>query len=680
MYKDYPHKLIWSCFLFLLILFNLGLTSSTYGQNNDIHSSPSIQKDELIKHHLDSLIVLNAKLAFDFCEKELLKTSFFEKPVLYTYLLHRSTISLYHFGEATKGDSLKNIIYSIELDNIHPIIRGEILIYKTLTALFYNETIKAHKYGKEAYLIFKNNDLPNFYGQITVLLGDVHYEIDKKEVAYAYYLEAHNIFKDAKLKKEYAISLIKTIRLLNDLNNYETILEYLAISEDIANELNDQVLLGAVYYEKGDYYFWRKNYANCLKFYKKAEAVFIEKKMYLSLSKIYTRRAFISIQFGDFEEAIENNKIADKFREKFHSIVLRVSSQLNIASTFIALKKYDSALFYIEKAKTLNHSSAKKPEFLRIMDLEIRILIDRNQYEMAYATLERKIQIQDDVHKAFSDRRFDEVKSDYQMAQFEQYKDLKQAEVERYKTELERDQLIFRLVLVILILVLISSITLYFFNKIKNKRTLIQTSQKIIFIQLNSHFIFNSLTAIQSLIFQKKIESAILHLNVFSNLINKVISGTQREYISLNNEITFIKDFLKLQELRFGDILKYEFNIDKALNVQQVMVPAMLIFPFIEYAIEERVQLSKGKGEFIINIKDDHNHIVYELIDKGLGFADLKSCFIQRYAGQKILCKQLINERLSAYNTILTRKINFTEKSITLEGVNYKTLNFRIKK
>ena len=667
-------------FLILLILFNLGLMIDVYGQNNDIHSSPSIQKDELIKHHIDSIALFNTQLMYDFCEAELLQTSFFEKPVLYTYLLHRGTIGLYHMGDVIRGDSLKDIIYSIDLDNIHPIIRGEILIYKTITALFYNETIKALKYGKEAHLIFKNNDFPKFLGQINILLGNAYYKLDKKKSSYAYLIEAQSIFKNAQLKKEYANSLIKTIRLLNDFRKYETIFEYLAISEDIAIELDDEALLGIIYYEKGDYYFWRQNYANCLPFYKKAEAVFIEKKMYINLSNIYTRRAYISVQIGDFEKAIENNKKASEIRKKYHSLVLRVSSQLNIASIFIAIKKYDSAYFYIEKGKSLYNSLTKRPELLRIMDLEIKISIDRKQYDMAYAILEKKMRVQDDQYKAFNDRRFDEVKSDYQIEQLEKYKELKQAEVEKFKTELERDKLIFKLILVILILVIISSFILYLYNKIKNKRTLIQTSQKIIFIQLNSHFIFNALTAIQSLIFQKKIESAILHLNVFSNLINRVIGGTQSEYISLNNEIAFLNDFLKLQELRFGEILKYEFNIDKELDVEQIMVPPMLIFPFVEYAIEECVQLSEGKGEFIINIKNDHNHIVYELIDKGLGIVDLDSCFIKRYAGQRILCRQLVDERLSAYNTLFSRKIIFTEKSTILEGVNYKTLNFRTKK
>jgi len=680
MNKNNLYKPIQTSFLFLFILFNLGFLVDIYGQNNDIHSLLSIRKDELVKRHVDSLVLINRKLTSEFCEAELLQTSFFKKPVLYSFLVYNGSISFFSTGETTKSDSLKNVLYSIGLDNIHPIIRGEILWYKTKMAFFYNDILAAIKYSKEAYLIFEKNDLPDLFGKTNLNLGQAYHSMDRNELSYSYFVNAQIIFKDANLQKEYAMSLLRIISLLDEMHRYDEILENLAIAEDIAIELEDQKLLASIYFGKGNYYMKRGGYANSLQFYKMAETTFQINQSYRELSLINTRRAFISIQSGDLEKAVDYNKIAANLRKKYESKFLRISSLLNIASTFIALEKYDSAVVYIQKGKDLAILYPNRPEFLRIMDLEIRIFMDRKQYEMAYSTLEKKMQAQDVLYKKLNEKRYDVVKSEYQMKKFEKYKELKQAEVEKYKTELERDQLIFRVIFGILILVMISSVILYFFNRIKNKRTLVQTSQKIIFIQLNSHFIFNALTAIQSLIFQKKIESAIVHLNVFSNLINKVIGGTQREYISLSNEITFIKDFLKLQELRFGDILKYEFNIDEALDIQKIMVPPMLIFPFIEYAIEECVQLSKGKGMFIINIRNDHDHIVYELIDRDLGFANLESCFIKRHAGQKILCAQLINERLSAYNTIFTKKINFTENMITLEEVNYKTLNFRTKK
>jgi len=185
---------------------------------------------------------------------------------------------------------------------------------------------------------------------------------------------------------------------------------------------------------------------------------------------------------------------------------------------------------------------------------------------------------------------------------------------------------------------------------------------------------------IKNLVFQKKIESAIHHLTIFSDLINKIICETQKKYVPLKDDVLFIKNFLQLQELRFGDVLKYQLNIDDELDLYRIMVPPVLIYPFIEYAVEECVQRSGGQGELVINIKDERKHIVYELIDKGLGYVNLDLCFIKRYAGQEVLCDQLTNERLSIYNTFYKTKIIFAKKKVFIGGEAYNSLNFRIKK
>jgi len=234
--------------------------------------------------------------------------------------------------------------------------------------------------------------------------------------------------------------------------------------------------------------------------------------------------------------------------------------------------------------------------------------------------------------------------------------------------------------LVVLFLVLVSSILVFVHIKSKNRRDITLVSQRLIFIQMNSHFVFNALTAIQSLIYKKQLESAIHYLTIFSSLINKITGDSQKKYTSLQSEVAFVIEFLQIQQLRFGKALNYQINIDDDMNLQNYRVPPMLIYPFIEYAVEECVQKAEKGGVLIINILKEGKYIVYEIVDKGLGFINMDDCFIKRYGGQEILCEKLTKERISIYNHFFNSRIIFAEKKVFIEGEEYKALHFRIKK
>ncbi len=674
------YKKIFSILSIVIMLCSFVGILNADAQNTDIHSSELVLKDENISRSIDSLLNYDVLEAYNFCEKELSQITYFEEPVLFTNLLLHQSVAAYLMGNTVFADSLKDELFSIKLDNIHPVIRGDILLNKSRMAVFYDDNINAIKYGKKALAIFENNNTAEQLGATNVVLGLIYYKMGKYDISYNYYKEALKVYDKECFREKYSNVLLSSIKPLDELKEYQTIHEYLSEAKENALILNNRKLLGIVYYQSANYYLGRKNYIYALQLYEKAEQIFIKENIIIDLSTIYTKRAFISGQSSDFKKAIEYNKKAALIRAQTHSEFLMASSQYNIAGSFIGQGMNDSALYYIQRGEELYGPYRHSIHFMRAMDLKIRIYLDRNQYKKAFKTLEEKMKLQDAFFKSQNDRRFKEMKSDFQMGQFEEYKKLKLAEVKMHKTQLERDQLISRVVLIILILVSISSILLYLFNRSRNERNIVLTSQKIIFLQLNSHFIFNALTAIQSLVFQKKIESAIHHLTIFSDLINKIICETQRKYVPLKNDVLFIKNFLQLQELRFGDVLKYEFNIDDELDLDQMMVPPVLIYPFIEYAVEECVQKSGGQGELVINIKNERKYIVYELIDKGLGYINLDLCFIKRYAGQEVLCEQLTNERLSIYNTFYKTKIIFAKKILLVEGEKYHSLSFRIKK
>jgi hypothetical protein len=402
--------------------------------------------------------------------------------------------------------------------------------------------------------------------------------------------------------------------------------------------------------------------------------------MKMQASKTYTWMAAVAVRIGEYNKAVQLNQLAASLRKNANSIFLQASSQYNIANSLIYLKEYDSALYYIDRGEKLYKPFKNKPDYIRGMDLRKKIFIERNEYDKAFAILETKMNVQDSMFSVRNKVKLNELESDFAMDKFDQMKSEMLAAELVQKVENKRNALILNIIIAILFLVVISSVLFVTHIRSKNKRDIILATQKLIFIQMNSHFVFNALTAIQSLIYKKQLESAILNLTIFSNLINKIMEGTQKKYISLQLDIDFIKDFLDMQHLRFGELINYEINIAKDIDLTNIQVPPMLTYPFIEYAIEERVQKTQSIGKIIINISASGDYTNYELVDKGIGFIDMENSFIKRYGGQEILCEQLTKERMSIYNNFLNPRIIFAQKMQTIEGVEYKAIQFRIKK
>jgi len=287
--------------------------------------------------------------------------------------------------------------------------------------------------------------------------------------------------------------------------------------------------------------------------------------------------------------------------------------------------------------------------------------------------------INDSLFHLDNREKLKEMESTFEFNKYEQQAEKIQADARLQLYQSERNETILNIIIIVFILTLIASYLIYINSRNKNNRRILLATQKLIFIQMNSHFVFNALTAIQSLIYKNQIESAIHSLSLFSSLINKVISITHKKYVSIQSEISFIMEFLQIQKLRFGDDLKFQLNIDDDIDLAKIMIPPMLSYPFIEYAVEECIQKSDLDAALIINIRKEGKYLNYEVVDKGLGFLKMGECFIKRYGGQEIMCEQLTKERISVYNLFYRTRIIFAQRNIQFDGQECQAILFRIK-
>ena len=138
--------------------------------------------------------------------------------------------------------------------------------------------------------------------------------------------------------------------------------------------------------------------------------------------------------------------------------------------------------------------------------------------------------------------------------------------------------------------------------------------------QLNPHFIFNLLNSIQELNISGDRSSANKALNNVAVMMRMTLKHSQEAYIPLKNELDLVGMYLEAEQLRFGDRINFEIEVDEEVEDEFIKIPPMLIQPYVENAIKHGLmhKTEPGKIEIHIQLK---NQDVLEIIieDDGVG-------------------------------------------------------------
>lgn len=655
------------------------MTNQAISQYSDIHSSEIDEEHKVLNKRIDSLILYDLNSSLDFCSRKLKDIEFYRNPGVYCKLLSTIGFSAFHLGDINLSDSIYKTLINISKNNLHPLIRADILLYVQRLSATYGKNIEALSAIKEAYAIYQQNGFIDGQLKLLGVMLNINMNMGNTKLALEYYNKMMPLLSYS--QNNMVITALYRVATNFEMSsgNYNLALEHLLKAKKIAQLTKNEIIIGKSVYLHGLFYFNQGNYTKADEYFDEAIDHFILANDNFYYSRLVTLKASIQMKHKKFEEAIYLNKLALSIRQDLGSQYFSASSYLNIANSFIQIQQYDSANLYIENGKKIYSVYPFKANQIRVHELQQKIYIQNKDYKSAYLALENVIHIQDSLYLVGNKQKIDELETDIELGKYEQQKKEIRTETVIQKNLKDNNLILIRIILIVLVLVIISSYIIYLYSKLKNKKKLILISQKMIFIQMNSHFVFNALTAIQSLIYKSQIETAIQSLTVFSSLINKILSITHERYISLQTEVSFIMEFLQTQKLRFGDDLNYIVNISPELDLMTEMVPPMLIYPYLEYAAEECLRKTEEDSSIEINIFKKKKYIVCQLIDIGLGFSDEGKCYIKRYGGQEVACDQLTQERFSLYNNMFVTKLIFARSRIERNGQMYNVLEFKFK-
>ncbi|MEE9349236.1 MAG: histidine kinase [Flavobacteriaceae bacterium] len=138
--------------------------------------------------------------------------------------------------------------------------------------------------------------------------------------------------------------------------------------------------------------------------------------------------------------------------------------------------------------------------------------------------------------------------------------------------------------------------------------------------QLNPHFVHNSLNAIQYYIQQNDVETSEDYLTKFSKLMRLFFDYSRKENILISEEILLLRNYLDIEKLRFEEKLNFTINVDPKLDVDDTEIPAMMLQPIVENAINHGLFHKKGNGIVSIEfIKKNEVSFLVIITDDGVG-------------------------------------------------------------
>lgn len=198
--------------------------------------------------------------------------------------------------------------------------------------------------------------------------------------------------------------------------------------------------------------------------------------------------------------------------------------------------------------------------------------------------------------------------------------------------------------------------------KTKNKKIALQSLRR----EMNPHFIFNSLNSVNQFISENNELEANKYLTSYSNLMRNMMENSNKDFVTLSNEIEQLKKYLDLEHLRFSDKFDYEIKVDENLDSDAIFVPNMLLQPHLENAIWHGLRYKEEKGFLKLDFKVERNLVKVTIEDNGIGLKKSKEL---KTTNQKVHeSRGLTNtlERISLLNELYHKNISFQISEIDL--------------
>ena len=449
------------------------------------------------------------------------------------------------------------------------------------------------------------------------------------------------------------------------LGNYKTSLDaFLKGATLLELSGNEKTMhYGSIMGDLGLLYQKLSKYDTAIEYHNKCVEIYKKHGFNRGLSNQYNDIGNIYTKLGQFQKAMDIYKVSYAMKKQTNNKADIAGSFTNIGNTYSHLGDLDKALTYLDSANIL-HKELKDFNGLSIVEehlgtiklkqgetLEAKKHFDSAVYfatkiedkrailfgklglakasyklgnhKLAYNEIKDALEIKDSL---FSDEKMEDlaaIKARYEYdkeraileANFENDKILQEAEIEQ--------QIINRNLSIgagIFLLGIFSTgfIILRRKKEAELNEEIVTAELQKLRVQMNPHFIFNTLNSINDFVLKNEKSKASNYLARFSVMMRQILDNSEEDEVNLSDEITFLESYIKLEQQRLNNTFTYSINVNNNIDLEELYVPSALLQPIIENSIWHGLS-PKKEGILKITFTEERDRLICTIEDNGVG-------------------------------------------------------------
>ncbi|KZS38317.1 hypothetical protein AWE51_17315 [Aquimarina aggregata] len=428
--------------------------------------------------------------------------------------------------------------------------------------------------------------------------------------------------------------------------------------------INNRLDIGYLYKHKKKYDSAKAHFNEALRMYK--DTILLDNDNYdkdvFFINQVRALDALgdIALYQNQKDSAYNNFSKANKIfldKELINSDLLSSKSKLSPLTSYGYMLFYQDNLNESETVlnkvrdslrKKYNYTRDERNLYIRVCDFLNKVYFKQGAHEKSTSILSELNEYLITYHEKSIAKQLQLYASEFELKE----KDASISKLEKIttqqKTIIKQRNIINWVIIGLFLSFLILGVVLFRQNKLKSKYKTTILEQRLLRSQLNPHFLFNSLGTIISLTSNES-KNVIPYTLKLSNLLRSILENSREEFVSLEEEIQTVKDYLELQS-NFSQKFNHVVEIDPELNVQNILVPPMFIQPFVENAIEHGIAaITNGKIILKFIMDDNKKLIKSSIIDNGIGYTKGQE-IKDKNSGYESLSGSILKDRFKIYS------------------------------
>lgn len=589
------------------------LSTCTFSQNTVIDSLTKVQSNQTGENRVKSLIEL----------VKLYEKSSQDKAIEYAQII---------LDIAKENNNLKQQTFALNAMGTANIRKGS-----------FENGIKYHQQAIEIYTELKNDTgLAKQYGNIGVaydMLGEYQLAIENYQKSLALFDKINDNKSVAFVENNIGV-------VYEELSNFEKAIEYYNKALQTKKNNKDSIGMASTLNNLGVVHEKQQKYDKAISYYQAAYEIYKNKKIINREGTALNNIGLIYLATNQYKKALQYFEEALKLRKEAGDEQGQASTLLNIGNTYLKEQNSTQAEKYFLESLNLFIKTKNKTKLIDVYKCLADLENKKGNYKEAFKYLNNYSLYKDSVLNEKSQEKIAELQTKYETQKKEQELEILSKDNLLKNAALSRNKWIIALLSGLFLMVLALGFMFFRQRQLKAREKQISTEQKLLRSQMNPHFVFNSLAALQNLIIDEKTNEASSYVSKFAKLLRLILENSCHEYVLLEKEISTLENYIQIQQMRFENAFNYKIQIDETIDPETISIPPMLAQPFVENTIEHGLIKKDKKGFISIHFIMENDVMKVKIEDNGIGINKAKEMKISKGTDHQSLALSITEERL----------------------------------